>query len=192
MAVRNSCWILEERNGDYFCDCPKGSKGKLCKHTVGLLYSNGHLEATSDVRRVRLGQKRKPGRPKKLPICLARSPPPAPVPMEDDRLLEELPVDEHEPELMEVDPVEEVEELLNLSPPVIEERRAARRGRAVSAVQEVEELPNLLPPRRTTRTHWSRALKIGHWRFPQNNFMLQLLLDHSATEPEFITFLFGT
>ena len=25
MAVRNSCWILEERNGDYFCDCPKGS-----------------------------------------------------------------------------------------------------------------------------------------------------------------------
>ena len=112
---------------------------------------------------VRLGHKRKPGRPNKLPMCLARSPPPAPVPTEDDRLLEELPVDEHEPELMEVDPVE-----------------------------EVEELPNLLPPRRTTRTHWSRALKIGHWRFPQNNFMLQLLLDHSATEPEFITFLFGT
>ena len=137
---------------------------------------------------VRLGQKRKPGRPNKLPMCLARSPPPAPVPMEDDRLLEELPVDEHEPELMEVDPVEEVEELLNLSPPIIEERRAARRGRALSVVQEVEELPNLLPPRRTTRTHWSRALKIGHWRFPQNIFMLQLLLDHSATEPEFINF----
>ena len=48
-------------------------------------------------------------------MCLARSPPPAPVPMEDDRLLEELPVDEHEPESMEVDPVEKVEELLNLS-----------------------------------------------------------------------------
>ena len=77
MAVRNSCWILEERNGDYFCDCPKGSKGKICKHTVGLLYRNGHLEATSDVRSVRLGQKRKPGRPKKLPMCLVRSPPPA-------------------------------------------------------------------------------------------------------------------
>ena len=75
MAVRNSCWILEERNGDYFCDCPKGSKGKLCKHTLGLLYSNGHLEATSDVRSVRLGQKLKPGRPQKLPMCLATSQP---------------------------------------------------------------------------------------------------------------------
>ena len=47
---------------------------KLFKHTVGMLYFTGALEATSDVRSVPLGAKRKRGRPKKLPNCLARSP----------------------------------------------------------------------------------------------------------------------
>ena len=74
MSIRTSCWILEERNGDFFCDCPVGMKGKLCKHTVGMLYKEGHLEPTSDVRAVPLGQKRRKGRPKKLPHCLASSP----------------------------------------------------------------------------------------------------------------------
>merc|ERR1719186_722300 len=48
ISMRSSCWILEERDGDYFCDCPIGMKGKMCKHTVGLLYKEGHLEQTSD------------------------------------------------------------------------------------------------------------------------------------------------
>ena len=74
ISMRSSCWILEERDGDYFCDCPIGMKGKMCKHTVGLLYKEGHLEQTSDVRAVPLGAKRRKGRPKKLPNCLARSP----------------------------------------------------------------------------------------------------------------------
>ena len=26
MAIRQSCWILEERDGEFFCDCPKGMK----------------------------------------------------------------------------------------------------------------------------------------------------------------------
>ena len=26
MEIRSSCWILEERDGDYFCDCPVGMK----------------------------------------------------------------------------------------------------------------------------------------------------------------------
>ena len=26
MRMRTSCWILEERNGDFFCDCPVGIK----------------------------------------------------------------------------------------------------------------------------------------------------------------------
>ena len=37
-----------------------------------LLYRNGELLATSEVRSVPLGKKRKPGRPKKLPMCLSR------------------------------------------------------------------------------------------------------------------------
>ena len=66
--MRQSCWILEERQvdgkSDFFCDCPVGQKGKLCKHCVGLLYKIGQLEVTSEVRSQKLGQKRKCGRPK--------------------------------------------------------------------------------------------------------------------------------
>lgn len=74
LSIRSSCWIVEERDGDFFCDCPIGMKGKLCKHTVGLLYREGHIEVTSEVRSVPLGQKRRKGRPKKLPNCLMKSP----------------------------------------------------------------------------------------------------------------------
>ena len=72
--IRTSCWLLEERDNDFFCDCPIGMKGKLCKHTIGMRYVTGKLEATSQVRSVPLGQKRKRGRPKRLPNCLIRSP----------------------------------------------------------------------------------------------------------------------
>ena len=60
----------------FFCDCPVGMKGKLGKHTVGMLYKEGRLELTSDIRAVPLGQKRRKGRPKKLPHCLSSSPTP--------------------------------------------------------------------------------------------------------------------
>ena len=75
--MRQSCYILEEREGDLFCDCYLGMKGKLCKHGTGLLYRTGKLEVTSEVRSVKLGQKRKRGRPKKLRHCLVRSPVPS-------------------------------------------------------------------------------------------------------------------
>ena len=75
LDTRCSCWLLEERNGDFFCDCPVAMKGKLCHHTVGMAYLQGKLEVTSEVRSVPLGQKRKRGRPKKLPSnCLEKSP----------------------------------------------------------------------------------------------------------------------
>ena len=80
IAVRQSCWILEERNKDFFCDCPIGMKGKLCKHSIGLAYREGYLEVTSQVRAVPLGQKRKRGRPKALGNCLQKSPPVTRVP----------------------------------------------------------------------------------------------------------------
>ena len=49
-------------------------QGKLCKHTVCLLYHTGVLEPSDDVKSVLLGAKRKRGRPKKLPNCLVKSP----------------------------------------------------------------------------------------------------------------------
>ena len=55
--MRQSCWVLEERDGDFFCDCPVGMKGKLCKHTVGLLYKTERLVVTSEVRSKELGNK---------------------------------------------------------------------------------------------------------------------------------------
>ena len=44
------------------------------KHAIGMMYKEGILEVTPEVRAVPLGQKRKRGRPKALPNCLVRSP----------------------------------------------------------------------------------------------------------------------
>ena len=74
VKMRCSCWIIEQKDDDFYCDCPVGMKGKMCKHTVGLMYRTGLLEESSDVRSVPLGKKRRKGRPKKLPHCLAVSP----------------------------------------------------------------------------------------------------------------------
>ena len=72
--MRRSCYIIEERNDEFYCDCYEGSKGKLCKHSVGMEYFVGNLIAEDDVRAVPLGGKRKRGRPKRNPHCLTRSP----------------------------------------------------------------------------------------------------------------------
>ena len=52
-------------------------KGLLCKHSVALMYKCDISEVDSEVRSKPIGQKRKRGRPKKLPACLAQSPEPA-------------------------------------------------------------------------------------------------------------------
>ena len=44
-----------------------------------MLYKSGGLEITPQVRSIPLGEKRKKGRPKKLPNCLVRSPVRAPT-----------------------------------------------------------------------------------------------------------------
>ena len=31
MELRKSCWIIEERDNQFYCDCPIGMKGHLCK-----------------------------------------------------------------------------------------------------------------------------------------------------------------
>ena len=47
--------------------------------TCAMLYKTGTLEITSDVRSKPLGQKRRRGRPKKIPHCLQKSPEPRTV-----------------------------------------------------------------------------------------------------------------
>ena len=75
VSMRTSCWLIEQRDGDYFCDCFEGCKGKLCPHSNGMRYIEGDLVPEADVRAVPLGGKRKRGRPKRNPMCLTRSPP---------------------------------------------------------------------------------------------------------------------
>lgn len=50
MSVRNCCWIIEEIDGQFYCNCPQGMKGKMDKHAVGMMYKTGVLQVTSDVR----------------------------------------------------------------------------------------------------------------------------------------------
>ena len=51
-------------------------KARYLKHSVWLMYKTELLEVSSEVHSKLLGQKRKRGRPKKLPACLTRSPQP--------------------------------------------------------------------------------------------------------------------
>ena len=37
MDVRKCCWIIEERNGEFYCDCPLGMKGRMDKVRFKLL-----------------------------------------------------------------------------------------------------------------------------------------------------------
>ena len=82
---RNSCHLIEQVGEDFYCDCHQGIKAKLCKHTVGMMFKCGILEVDSAVRSKPIGEKRKRGRPKKLPAALTRSPEPVvarePVPV---------------------------------------------------------------------------------------------------------------
>ena len=55
----------------------------MCFHTNGLLYKSERLEATPDVRSVPLGEKRRKGRPKKLPNSLVKSPIRVPISSND-------------------------------------------------------------------------------------------------------------
>ena len=74
------CHLIEERDGDFYCDCFEGIKGRLCEHTTGMHFRNktGKIPVTEDVRSLPIAQKRPKGRPKQLPAnALTRSPPKA-------------------------------------------------------------------------------------------------------------------
>ena len=71
---------MEERDGDFWCDCYEGIRGRMCEHTVGMHFrqNTGRIPVTEDVRSLPISQKRARGRPKQLPkSCLTRSPPKA-------------------------------------------------------------------------------------------------------------------
>ena len=95
----------------------------MCFHTNVMHYKTGKLEAAPDVRSVPLGEKRKKGRPKKLPNSLVKSPvrapseasPPEHVHLQDD----EFEVDPH------LEPTEEVAVELGIRPTTRKRKRVA-------------------------------------------------------------------
>ena len=83
--ILTSCYLIEERENDFYCNCYKGIQGRMCENTIGMYFrpKSGKIPLTEDVRSIPISQKRTRGRPKQLPkACLTRSPPravPAPV-----------------------------------------------------------------------------------------------------------------
>ena len=104
--VRNSCHVVEQVGSDFFCDCYKGSKGKICTHAMALTYSRVpqfHILQTLSAAKFRR-TKRPVGRPRKIGGAFSMTPPRAlPEPSYQQTGMEELEVQviTLEPELEE-------------------------------------------------------------------------------------------
>jgi hypothetical protein len=65
--LRAGCWLVEETDdGEFWCDCPVGFKGKVCKHVLALGYKFDRIEVLAHAHAQKLGEKRQRGRPKKI------------------------------------------------------------------------------------------------------------------------------
>ena len=76
MKTRLACHLVEQKGSEFYCDCHEGIKSRLCKHSVAMMYKMGVIEIDDHVRSKPIGQKRRRGRPKRLPACLSHSPEP--------------------------------------------------------------------------------------------------------------------
>ena len=67
IEIRSSCWLIEElEDGQFNCDCRKGFKGKNCCHELALSYKKERIEVLPHAEALKLGERRKRGRPKKI------------------------------------------------------------------------------------------------------------------------------
>ena len=65
--LRQACWLVEETDqGEFNCDCPLGFKGKNCKHGLGLAYKKEKIPVLPHAEALKLGERRKRGRPKRI------------------------------------------------------------------------------------------------------------------------------
>ena len=76
IAVRTSCHLVEEVDCEFLCDCRFGVRGKICCHSMALVYDR-KKEFTIDPRLnpLRFKRKRPVGRPKKLGLALTMEQP---------------------------------------------------------------------------------------------------------------------
>ena len=77
MELRKSCHIVEQCGREFYCDCYWGIKGKLCKHTMALVYDrDSEFPVDARLRAKKLHKrKRGVGRPAKVKEALRKTPP---------------------------------------------------------------------------------------------------------------------
>ena len=72
--ILTGCWFIEEFNGDYFCDCYEGIRGRMCEHTIGKTQEWLMPQRRSEACLL-LRSGRPVGLPNRLPAsCLTKSP----------------------------------------------------------------------------------------------------------------------
>ena len=163
VSLRTSCYILEEKNGIFFCDCWEGMKGKQCKHSLALMFYTEKWVGEADVRSVPLGKTRKPGRPKKNPHCLTKSPEKGTLDSPEVANDEEIKIEDSSEPLVEPGPssasaipLRRSTRRLLQSADLVRTSTRNKRGRAeVEEEDEVEDIPQLLgnskPPRKKAK-----------------------------------------
>ena len=75
-SVMSSAWEIQGLTKDSYltavCSCVDNQKHNLCKHTLGLAIRLGFCKPPSEAKNVKIGQKRKKGRPAKAKHALIR------------------------------------------------------------------------------------------------------------------------
>ena len=103
--LRSSCWLIEElEDGQFNCDCRKGFKGKNCCHELALSYKKERIEVLPHAEALKLGERRKRGRPKKINMERPREVRPVQV-FSDGEGEEEVEVEEGEQIFLDEEPL---------------------------------------------------------------------------------------
>ena len=67
IELRTSCWIVEQVGREFYCDCPVGITGHICKHVMALAYDHLNFPVLDTLQPKRFNNlRRKVGRPAKV------------------------------------------------------------------------------------------------------------------------------
>ena len=75
--IRTSCHVIEQVDREFYCDCWKGIKGKICKHVMALTYARvPQFEVLPSLKAAKFKRSRRPvSRSKKVGGALSKTPP---------------------------------------------------------------------------------------------------------------------
>ena len=76
LDIRTSCYLVEKLGTEFYYDCMKGIKGKLCAESIGLTYDRvPQFLVDPRLSSVNFKRKRPVGRPKNIGPALSKTPP---------------------------------------------------------------------------------------------------------------------